>query len=370
MGKSEYIQLFFAKQCSLIETGSELPAEYLLTHYRLELVNLDPAKILSIICAFNNSKAHGWDNVSVCMVNICDESLVKPLFNIFQFLLETGNFPSNWKRGNIVQVHKKGNKDLINNYRPMSLLPIFSKIYEKCIYDTLYNYFEGNDLFSKNQSGFRKGDSCVSQLLFITHKILKGFDANPSLDTCGIFLDISKIFDRVWHDGLIFKLRSYGISDSLLRLFNSFLSERLQTVVLNGQASEWQKVLTGVPQGSILGTLLFLISINDIPANLECNVKIFADDTSLFSLVHDPNESSAKLGRALGRVARWVHQWKMSFNPDPSKQAVEVHFSRKINPVDTLPVYFNNLAVATCETHKHLGLLLDKRLAFDRHEEK
>ena len=266
-------------------------------------------------------------------------------------------------------MHKKGNKDLINNYRPVSLLPIFSKIYEKCIYDTLYNYFEGNDLFSKSQSGFRKGDSCVSQLLSITHEIFKGFDANPSLDTCGIFLDISKAFDRVWHEALIFKLRSYGISDSLLRLFNSFLSERFQRVVLNGQASEWRKVLAGVPQGSILGPLLFLIFINDIPANLECNVKIFADDTSLFSLVRDPNESSAKLGRDLGRVARWAHQWKMSFNPDPSKQAVEVHFSRKINPVDTPPVYFNNLAVASCETHKHLGLLLDKRLAFDRHVE-
>ena len=125
----------------------------------------------------------------------------------------------------------------------------------------------------------------------------------------------------------------------------------------------------GLPQGSILGPLLFLIFINDIPANLECNVKIFADDTSHFSLVSDPNESSAKLGRDLGRVARWAHQWKMSFNPNPSKQAVEDHFSRKINPVDTPYVYFNNLAVATCETHKNLGLWLDKRLAFDRHVE-
>ena len=163
-----------------------------------------------------------------------------------------------------------------------------------------------------------------------------------------------------------FGMRSNGISDSLLRLFNSFLSERFQRVVLNGQAYEWRKVLACVPQGSILGPLLFLIFINDIPANLECNVKIF---TSLFSLVRDPNESSAKLGRDLGRVARWAHQWKMSFNPDPSKQAVEVHFSRKINPLDTRPIYFNNLAVASCETHKHLGLLLDKRLTFDRHVE-
>ena len=144
------------------------------------------------------------------MVKIYDECLVKPLFNIFQFSLEIGNFPSYWKRGNIVPVHKKSNKDLINNDRQVYLLPIFSKIYEKCIYETLYNYFEGIDLFSKSQSGFCKGDSCVSQLLSITHDIFNGFDANPSLDTCGIFLDISKAFDRVWHEPLIFNLRSYG----------------------------------------------------------------------------------------------------------------------------------------------------------------
>ena len=126
--KASTFNSFFAQQCSLIETGSELPAEYLLTHHRLESINLDPAKILSVIRAFDVSKAHGWDHLSVRMVKICDESLVNPLFNIFQFSLETGNFPSYWKRGNIVPVHKKGIKDLINNYRPVSLLPIFSKI--------------------------------------------------------------------------------------------------------------------------------------------------------------------------------------------------------------------------------------------------
>ena len=132
--KANAFNSFFAKQCCLIETGSELPAKYLLTHHRLESVNLDPAKLLSIICAFDVSKAHGWDNVSLHMVKICDKSLVEPLFSIFQFLLETGNFPSNWKRGNIVPVHKKDNKDLINNY-PNFLLPIFSSIYEKCIHE-------------------------------------------------------------------------------------------------------------------------------------------------------------------------------------------------------------------------------------------
>ena len=173
--KANTFNSFFTKQCSLVETGSELPADYLLTHHRLESVNLDPAYILCIICAFDVSKAHGWDDVSVRMVTICDKSLVKPLFNILQFSLETGNSPSNWKRVNMVSVHKNGNNDLINNYRPASLLPIFSKVYEKCIYDTLYNYFQGNDLFSKNQSSFRKSDSCVSQLLSINARNIQEF---------------------------------------------------------------------------------------------------------------------------------------------------------------------------------------------------
>ena len=154
----------------------------------------------------------------------------------------------------------------------------------------------------------------MSQLLSIAHKIFKGSDANLLSDTCGIFFDIFKAFDRVWHEALIFKLGSYGISDSLLCLFNRFLPERLQRVVLNGQASEWQKVLAGVPQGSILGPLLFLIFIDDIPANFKCNVKIFADDTSLFSVVCDPNENSGKLDKDLGRVAWCTNQWKMSFD--------------------------------------------------------
>ena len=129
------------------------------------------------------------------------------------------------------------------------------------------------------------------------------------------------------------------------------------------------KSASGCPAIHNLSPLLVLIFINDIPANLECNVKIFANKSSLFSIVCDPNESSAKLRRDLGRVAGWAYQWKMSCNPGPSKHTVGVHFSHKINTEDTPPVYFNNLVVASCETCKHLGLLLDKGLAFDYHLE-
>ena len=197
---------------------------------------------------------------------------------------------------------------MVKNYRPGSLLPIFSKLFEKCIYDTLYGYFESKSLFSSCQSGFRKGDSCVSQLLSITHDIFKGFDANPPLDTRGTFLDISKVFDRVWHDGLIFKLRSYGVSGNLLALLQDFLSGRVQRVVLNGHKSLWELIKAGVLQGSILGPLLFLIFINDLPANLVTNSKIFADDTSLFSLVADQVHSANLLNCDLTRISEWAYQ--------------------------------------------------------------
>ena len=271
------------------------------------------------------------------------------------------------KRGNLTPVHKKGDKWKVGNYRPIYLLPILGKIFEKCIYDSIYSYFEQNDLFSSCQSGFRKNDSCISQLLSITHEIFKGFDANPPLDTCGVFLDISKAFDKVWHEGLIFKLQSYGITGSLLSLLKDFLSDRLQRVVINGQSSTWESILAGVPQGSILGPLLFLIFINDLPLNLESIVKIFADDTSLFSLINTQMSCEDKLNRGLDRISARAYQWKMSFNPDLTKQATEVYFSRKSDPSDIPSLFFNNIQVDSRDSQKHLGVILDKSLAFDHH---
>ena len=150
----------------------------------------------------------------------------------------------------------------------------------------------------------------------------------------GVFLDISKAFDKVWHEGLVFKLKQNGISGNLLNIFEDFLRNRKQRVVLNGQTFNWENIHAGVPQGSILGPLLFLIYINDLAENLSSNPKLFADDTSLFSVVRDLNTSAIEINDDLKKIEAWAHQWKMSFNPDPLKQAQEVIFSRKeINPI-------------------------------------
>ena len=217
------------------------------------------------------------------MIKICDETIALPLKIIFDTALQSGSYPDKWKRTNVVPVHKKERKNILKNYRPISLLPAC----EKCIYNTLYSYLESNDILSKSQSGFSKGDSCISQLLAITHEIYSDFDAYPSLETRGVFLGISKAFDRVWHEGLLYKLKSYGISGPLLILIKRFLTNRFQRVVLNGQTSNWKNILAGVLQGSILGLLLFLIFINDIPEGIQSNIKKFADDTSIFSVMKD-----------------------------------------------------------------------------------
>ena len=135
------------------------------------------------------------------------------------------------------------------------MLPICGKIFERLIYNNLFKYFIENDLISQNQSGFKPGDSCINQLISITHEIYQPFD--DGLEVRGIFLDISKAFDKVWHEGLVYKLKQNGVNGNLLETLTSFLNDRKQRVVLNGQHSKWENIEAGVPQGSILGPLLF-----------------------------------------------------------------------------------------------------------------
>ena len=158
----------------------------------------------------------------------------------------------------------------------------------------------------------------------------------------------------MWHEGLIFKLRQNGVNGKLLSFFTNYLKNRKQRVVINGSESDWCDVKAGVPQGSVLGPLLFLVYINDLENGMKSNVKFFADDTSLFSIVHDPLSSASDLNHDLELIRIWAHQWKMCFNPDPTKPAEEVLFSQnKSNPVHP-PLYFNGTLVKRVNEHKHM----------------
>ena len=174
------------------------------------------------------------------MIKICDKSLLKLLTTLFQNSTKSSCYPVIWKRSNIIPVHKRNDKQLVKNYRPISLLPIFGKIFEKITFDRLYNFLLQDELLNPNQSDFRPSDSCVNQLIAITHEIFEAFDCNPSLEVKSVFLDISKTFDKVWHEGLLYKLKSMGISGELYNLLENYLSDRFQRVLLNGQASSWR----------------------------------------------------------------------------------------------------------------------------------
>ena len=176
----------------------------------------------------------------------------------------------------------------------------------------MFPFFTENKLIAASQSGFKPGDSCINQLI-VWH-------------------------DKVWHEGLIFKLKQNGISGKLLNLIKDFLKNRKLRVVLNGQFSSWADVDAGVPQGSILGPLQFLIYINDLTNDLSSSAKLFADDTSLFSVAFNVDATAKELNDDLAKVQDWeALQWKMSFNPDISKQAQEVIFSRKLKKLHILP---------------------------------
>ena len=282
------------------------------------------------------------------MLKICGNSLCRPLELIFNDCPVNGIFPSVWRKGNIVPVHKKNEKQRLNNYR--------------LIFNEMFGFFIENDVIFQHQSGFKPGDSCINQLLSITHEIYQSFD--EGFDVRSVFLHISKAFDKVWHDGIIFKLKQNGISGNLLNLLSNVFRNRKQGVVLNGQTSSWADVNAGVSQGSILGPLLFLIYINDLADSISSNAKLFADDTSLFSVVHNANTTAKELNNDSVKINKWVYQWKMSFNPDPSKQAQEVIFNRKTKEYHP-PLAFNNNNVSETNSQKHLGVVLDNRLSFE-----
>ena len=201
--------------------------------------------IINIINTLCSNKFHGYDGISVAMLKLCASEVAIPLQIIFQDCINSGMFPDCWKYANVQPIHKKSNRQIKSNYKPISLLPICGKILENIVFDQVYAFLNKNNLLSKNQSGFRPGDSTIYQLLSITSTIYDAFENYD--ETRAVFLDISKAFDKVWHEGVIFKLKCNGISGKLLNFFENYLLNRYQRVVLNGTESNWKSLEAGVP---------------------------------------------------------------------------------------------------------------------------
>ena len=236
-------------------------------------------------------------------------------------MFEIGLFPEQWKIAHVTPIFKRsGSKNIKTNYRPISILPSLSKICESVIHERLLSHCIYHNVITDRQAAYLKGDSTITQLIYLVHQIRTSWGKGNISHGC--FLDISAAFDKVWHRGLLAKLEQIGISDSLLVLFESYLCDRKQCTVVDGIKSNMLEIQAGVPQGSRLGPLLFLIYINDIVDGLESEILIFADDCSLLASGKDPTETVEILNRDLNKISLWANRWKVTFNALKSKDSI------------------------------------------------
>ena len=268
-----------------------------------------------------------------------------------------------WKLAHVTPIFKKGDKSIASNYRPISLNSCVGKSFERILFKHVYNHLDRNSLIYKYQSGFLPGHSTVHHLIESIHNTclaLENFETS-----CQIFCDISKAFDRVWHRGLLLKMENYGIRNDLLLWFKSYLEKRNQKVCINESFSSSRNITAGVPQGSVLGPLLFLIYINDISENLQGSARLFADDTSLsYSSRNLPNLQII-INDDLRHLHEWACRWLISFNPSKTEVLL---ISNTLIDYD-MQLVMDNSVLNFVETHKHLGVTLSSNNKWSKHVE-
>ena len=266
-------------------------------------------------------KSSGMDEISSRACKDAFLVLAEQLVHLFNCSLRTGIFPDEWKRAKVIPLYKGGDREIVGNYRPVSLLPLPGKLLEKIVHDWLSNFLEETNFFSPNQGGFRKGYSTVSTIADLTDDLFNGI--NRGYTSLAAFLDLQKAFDTVNFEILLNKLSAAGIRFTMRNWCESYLTNRFQKTMANGHTSDVLPIRCGVPQGSVLGPLLFLIFINDLQwALTDCKVKLYADDSVLYHSGINIQETVNLLQTSLDEFGHWCIVNKLTVNTKKSKLMV------------------------------------------------
>ena len=359
--KVELFKNYFLSHSNIDTSNARLPNEInQMPELNLDNISATEDEVLDLLKCIDPAKATGHDGISPKLIKEAGISIVPSLTRLINLSFEKSIVPDNWKMANVIPIHKKDDKDVVSNYRPISLLPAISKIMERIVFKKVYNFFHTNGLLTKHQSGFRPGDSTINQLAYLYHTFCDALDKKK--DVRIVFCDVSKAFDKVWHRGLIYKLRKIGITGNLLKWFEDYLNNRKQRVIIKGQCSEWGFIKAGVPQGSVLGPLLFLVYINDLAEQVQCEIKLFADDTSLFIALDDPQAAADALNNDMEQISIYANMWLVNFNATKTKCMTITR--RNINHP---PITFQGKQLQDVDYHKHLGVTFSKNLNWSEH---
>ena len=321
-----------------------------------------PEEITKIIKSLKNG-APGSDEINTKIIQLSLSPIMMPLSFLCNRSLIEGVFPSELKLANVLPLFKSGDVMLFNNYRPVSLLCTLSKVFEKVMYSRLLNFLDYHKILIGNQFGFRKLHSSYMGLMLMMDQVTKALDRREKV--IGVFLDVSKAFDTVNHAILLDKLHHYGVRDNALDWFRSYLSNRKQYVSYNGVSSSTKLITCGVPQGSILGPLLFLIYINDL-YNVCCDSVpiLFADDTNLFYKGVDFDELVKSINAELENISLWLKVNKLPLNV---KRHILSYFREVKSPISHIEIKIDNQTINRVDKTKFLGVVIDSKLSWKTH---